>query len=100
MSSFKTSSVPSPRDGDEFVVHGRACESTFQKLLKSHSTIAFLVAGGEDERNGPLLNDVLQENQEVPQVLEFSSISLLKLLPASRIVAIPLAKFGAGGEVF
>ena len=40
-----------------------SCESDFQKLLQSYSTAMFLVAGGEDKCDVPLLDDVLQENE-------------------------------------
>ena len=74
--------------------------AALQKLLQGQGAVAFHVAGGVDERDRSLPGDVLQERQHVALVFQFCPVPLLELRPLGGVVAVPLAEFGAGSQVF
>src|SRR5262249_37564287 len=77
---------------------GPSLLAPLQKLLQGHRAIPLLVTGGVDEGDGPLLGDVPEQRQHVALAFLFGPIALAELRPPGRVVAVPLAQLGAGGE--
>src|SRR5262249_22191554 len=93
---------PALRRREKGVRHpgSRSLLAPLQHFFQGHGAVPLLVAGGVDERDGPLLGDVLQQRQQVALAFQFGPIPLAELRPPGWVVAVPLAQFGAGGEAF